>query len=69
LENGDMLWDAANSLLSFPGKERMGRIKGSFELVIAHTPYIIAYRIEPEAIRIMRILRGARRWPRRMSKL
>jgi len=68
LDNDDILWDAANSLLSFAGKGRIGRIKGTFELVVVGTPYIIAYRIELDAIRIMRIMHGAQKWPRRMSK-
>ena len=68
LDIDDILWDAANSLLLFPGKGHIGRIKGTHELVVPGTPYIIAYRIELDAIRIMRILHGAQKWPRRMSK-
>lgn len=55
-------------LKQFPEIGRLGRIDGTRELVIQHTPYIAAYRIEGDCIRILRILHGARIWPPHMQK-
>jgi plasmid stabilization system protein ParE len=27
------------------------------------TPFVIAYRVEPDAVVILRVLHGAQRWP------
>ncbi len=50
-------------LLEFPRIGRPGRIAGTRELVISGTPYIAAYSIMDDTIRILRILHGARQWP------
>jgi len=42
---------------------REGRVRGTRELVVAGTPYVIAYRIHREEIQILAVLHGARRWP------
>ena len=47
-----------------PEAGRFGRIPGTRELVIAGTPFIAAYRLSREAATILRLLHGARRWPR-----
>jgi plasmid stabilization system protein ParE len=41
---------------------RTGRVEGTRELVIFGSPYIVAYRIEPDRIDIMAVVHGARRW-------
>ena len=49
-----------------PGNPRMGRpgrVNGTRELVITHTPYVVPYRIKADAIQILRVYHGARRWP------
>jgi toxin ParE1/3/4 len=45
---------------------RQGRAPGTRELVIARTPFIVAYRLHNETIEILRILHGAQRWPDRL---
>lgn len=50
-------------LLRFPERGRPGRIEGTRELVIRRTPYIAAYLITRDTIRILRILHGAQLWP------
>jgi addiction module RelE/StbE family toxin len=45
---------------------RSGRVKGTRELVVPGTPYIVAYRIARDEVRIIRVLHGARRWPDRL---
>lgn len=43
----------------------VGRVEGTRELVITHTPYIVAYTIDPHSntVVVLRVLHGARRWP------
>jgi toxin ParE1/3/4 len=55
------------SLARFPHSGRPGRIEGTRELVISRTPYIVAYRIKGNTVRILRVLHGSRRWPDEMS--
>ena len=54
-------------LARFPQSGRPGRIEGTRELVINRTPYIVAYRIKGNTVRILRVLHGSRRWPDEMS--
>jgi plasmid stabilization system protein ParE len=51
-------------LAAHPEAGRLGRVAGTRELVIAGTPYIAAYRVTREVVTILRLLHGARRWPR-----
>ncbi len=47
----------------FPECGRPGRVDGTRELVINKTPFIVAYRVQKGAVRILRILHGAQVWP------
>ena len=42
---------------------RAGEIKGTRELVIPGTPYIVAYRVGDDRIDILFVQHGAREWP------
>ncbi|MGH6754913.1 MAG: type II toxin-antitoxin system RelE/ParE family toxin [Bradyrhizobium sp.] len=42
---------------------RAGEIKGTRELVIPGTPYIVAYRVGEAQIDILFVQHGAREWP------
>lgn len=53
-------------LAHHPEMGRLGRVPGTRELVVTSTPFIAAYRIA-EAVTILRILHGARRWPRSLA--
>lgn len=56
--------DRATQLLGeHPKIGRPGRIEGTRELVIQHTPYILAYRIGSEQIEILAVIHHARDWP------
>lgn len=53
------------SLADHPEQGRPGRRRGTRELVIAGTPFIVVYRVrqKPERVEIIRILHGAQKWP------
>ncbi len=51
-------------LAEHPKLGRIGRVKGTRELVVSGTPYIVAYRIQGEIIQILRVLHGAQKWER-----
>jgi addiction module RelE/StbE family toxin len=50
-------------LIRYPKSGRIGRVPGTRELVIGRTPYIAAYRIAGDTVRILRVLHGAQQWP------
>jgi toxin ParE1/3/4 len=54
-------------LVRFPESGRPGRVEGTRELVIDRTPYIAAYRIAGNTVRILRVLHGAQQWPEKIS--
>lgn len=59
----DRIAQRTRSLMRFPESGRPGRIEGTRELVIDRTPYIIAYRITGNTVRILRVLHGSQLWP------
>lgn len=42
---------------------RPGEIKGTRELVIIGTPYVVAYRVMDSGIEILFVQHGAQQWP------
>jgi addiction module RelE/StbE family toxin len=64
----DRIGDSAALLIQFPERGRPGRVEGTRELVIDRTPYLAAYRIVGDTVRILRILHGSRQWPDEMPK-
>jgi toxin ParE1/3/4 len=59
--------DTARLIANFPKAGRIGRVAGTREIVIRNTPYILAYKIVRNKIRILRAFHGARRWPLRFD--
>ena len=49
-----------------PAVGRAGRVAGTRELVVAGTPYILPYRVRGEAVEILRVFHGARKWPEKL---
>jgi toxin ParE1/3/4 len=59
----DRIDDEVERLVQFPETGRPGRAEGMRELVIARTPYIVAYTFTGVSVTILRILHGAQQWP------
>ena len=64
----DRIRETVERMAEFPESGRPGRIRGTRELVISRTPYIAAYQIAGNAIRILRVLHGAQEWPEKLSR-
>jgi toxin ParE1/3/4 len=62
----DRIRDAVAHLTTHPAMGRVGRITGTRELVIAGTPYIVAYRVRKRSVRILAVLHSAQRWPSKL---
>jgi toxin ParE1/3/4 len=60
----DEIEEQVAMLARLPAMGRPGRVPGTRELVISGTSYVAPYRITAEKVIILRILHGARRWPR-----
>lgn len=56
--------EQVQQLAAYPLAGRTGRVFDTRELVIAGTPYLVAYRITHKSeIQILAVLHGKRRWP------
>ena len=60
-----LIGSAVENLADFPELGRAGRREGTRELVIAGTPYIVVYRIRLASVRVLAVMHGAQRWPRK----
>ena len=54
---------AVEKLRLYPFAGRDGRDKGTRELVVLRTPYIVIYSVQTKCVAIVHIIHGARRWP------
>ena len=59
----ERIYEAVEQLKQYPSLGRAGRVAGTRELVVSHTPYIVPYRVHGTVVEILRVLHGARRWP------
>ncbi len=66
IDMGDAIEAAVRHLIDNAHMGRPGRVKGTRELVVGNTPYVIAYRVEPDAVVILRLLHGAQKWPNKL---
>ena len=42
---------------------RIGRVAGTYELVIPGIPYIVPYRIHNQEVQILSVCHTSRKWP------
>lgn len=61
----DEIEHQADNLQEHPDMGRVGRVKGTRELVIQRTPFILVYRVRARAdcVEVLRILHAAQQWP------
>lgn len=57
------IWDSVSILARHPYAGRKGRVPGTRELVIRGTPFVVAYRLQKNEVRILAVLHAAREWP------
>jgi len=55
--------EPADLLLKHPEMGRAGKVRGTRELVISQTPYLIVYRVQGKRVHALRILHGRQHWP------
>jgi toxin ParE1/3/4 len=60
---GDAVQRTITRLADFPESARPGRILGTREAYVPGTPLIVIYRLELEAIVILRVLHSRQKWP------
>jgi toxin ParE1/3/4 len=60
----DKIEHQIDMLLQHPKMGRPGRVRGTRELVISRTPFVVIYRLKKEPrIEVLRLLHGAQHWP------
>lgn len=62
----DRIRDAVSHLSVHPAMGRIGRIDGTRELIIAGTPYIVAYRVRRDVLRVLAVIHSSQHWPARL---
>ncbi|HEY7065375.1 MAG TPA: type II toxin-antitoxin system RelE/ParE family toxin [Chloroflexota bacterium] len=69
LRTYEAIRESVAHLADHPGMGRPGRVAGTRELVIARTPYIVAYTVDQDlsSVIVLRVLHGAGRWPGEFS--
>ena len=50
-------------LMLHPKIGRSGRLKGTRELVISRTPFVVIYRVQVNHIEVIRLLHSSQKWP------
>ena len=55
----------SSMLADHPDMGRAGRVKGTRELVLARTPFVAVYRVQPrlKRVEILRMVHGRQQWP------
>ena len=53
-------------LADHPNLGRAGRVEGTRELIIVGLPYIVAYRVVDDQVRILAVVHTSRQWPTRL---
>ncbi len=65
IDQGDRLAHQVDQLMDHPELGRAGRRRGTRELVISRTPFVVVYRVKPrlKRVEILRVLHHAQLWP------
>ncbi|MHB8622973.1 MAG: type II toxin-antitoxin system RelE/ParE family toxin [Sulfuricaulis sp.] len=62
-EIGQRVLEAVEYLGQHPALGRAGRVRGTRELVISGTPFIVVYRVQFDMVQVLRVMHHARKWP------
>lgn len=57
----ERIFAGLDALERFPAMGRKGRVAGTWELIVS--PFVVAYRVKKDAVEVIAIIHGARRWP------
>jgi toxin ParE1/3/4 len=57
------LVDQTERLAQYPLMGRVGKVRGTRELPITRTNFVVIYRVVDSTVLIMRVLHGRQRWP------
>ena len=63
INQGDLIKAQVDQLIEQPGMGRIGRKRGTRELVISKTPFIVIFRVKAKRIEIIRLLHSSQPWP------
>jgi toxin ParE1/3/4 len=62
-KTGALIEAAVSGLARFPNMAPAGEIPGTRELFIRSLPYFVVYRLEDDAVQILRVMHDARQLP------
>ena len=65
----EMIQGAVQNLRSYPNMGRQGRVTNTRELVVVGTPFIVAYAVMADRVKLLRVPHGAQQWPESMPDL
>jgi len=63
VETARRILDAVEYLEQYPALGRAGRLRGTRELIISGTPFLVIYRTRAGQVQILRVLHHAQKWP------
>jgi len=64
ITQGDLIKTQVDQLIEQPGLGRIGRKRGTRELVISKTPFVVIFRVKAKRIEIIRLLHSSQQYPR-----
>ena len=68
IEQLDRIEEQTDVLLQQPKLGRLGRVKGTRELVISRTPFIAIYHLpDAQHVEILRLMHSSQAWPARQA--
>lgn len=59
----ERIFASVRTLDQFARRGRVGRLRGTYELIVPRTPYFVVYRVVGEDVEILQVIHSARRWP------